>query len=236
MNADVEETLDAELRAVVARLRAAPQLCTSPAFTANVMSAIRAGADCPQSAAALVGPVVLNRPRLWWRRMSPIGLAASLVVFLSLGVLFLRAPRHSAAWSTTELVSCQRADGTFSTSSAAPYVQAFAVTALAKDPAKAAGSLDSAVGALMRDQNAEGGWANPSLSACNVVALRQAAEAGVAGALRAYRRGRRYLQTHGIGELSAADLVREAKDAFARLDASADRGLACSVALCTRDK
>ncbi len=219
MNADVEKTLDADLRAVVARLRAAPQLRTSPDFTANVMSAIRAGADCPQSA--------------WWRRLSPIGLAASLAVLLSLGIAFLRNPRPPA-WSTTELVSCQRADGTFTTSSAAPYVQAFAVTALAKDPAKAAGSLDSAVGALMRDQNAEGGWANPSLSARNVVALRQAAEAGVAGALRAYRRGRRYLQTHGIGELTAGDLMREAKDAFARLDASTDRGLACSVALCAR--
>ncbi|MDO4365645.1 MAG: hypothetical protein Q4D70_02535, partial [bacterium] len=91
---------------------------------------------------------------------------------------------------------------------------------------------DSAVAALVREQNAEGGWANPSLSARNVAALGQAAEAGSVHALQAYRRGMRYLRTHGIGEISLADLVREAKAVSTRLGPSPDDGLACSVALC----
>ena len=50
----------------------------------------------------------------------------------------------------------------------------------------------------------------------------------------AHRRGLRYLRMHGIGELSASDLVREAKDAFARLDKSCDAGLVYSVSLASR--
>ena len=105
---------------------------------------------------------------------------------------------------------------------------------LARDPSRHAAALGSAVDALVREQNAEGGWANAAVSARNVAALRQAVDAGVAGAARAYRRGLRYLRLNGQFEASAEDLAREAQAALARLGASADRGLACSVALCAR--
>jgi hypothetical protein len=39
---------------------------------------------------------------------------------------------------------------------------------------------------------------------------------------------------NGIGELSAAELVREAKDALARLDGVGDAGLVRSTALASR--
>jgi hypothetical protein len=48
------------------------------------------------------------------------------------------------------------------------------------------------------------------------------------------RRGLRYLRLNGIGELSATELVREAKDALARLGASGDAGLVRSTALAAR--
>ncbi|MGN0846641.1 MAG: hypothetical protein ACI4RA_04570 [Kiritimatiellia bacterium] len=211
----MKEEMDEGLRAFAASLRAAPQARTSPDFTARVMGAVRA-----------------ERRRRWlWRAAAALPIAAGFAVLMAVGTALFR-PRP--VWSTEILVACQRGDGTFSASSAAPYVQAFAVTALAKDRAAGVGPLDSAVGALVRDQTAEGGWASPSLSARNVVALRAAAEAGAAGAQRAYRRGRRYLHANGIGELSAGDLVRAARAAVARLGGDADRGLACSVALCAR--
>jgi len=86
----------------------------------------------------------------------------------------------------------------------------------------------------VRSQDADGGWGNAALSARNVTALAQAEAAGVARARASHRRGLRYLRMHGIGELSASDLVREAKDAFARLDKSCDAGLVYSVSLASR--
>lgn len=130
--------------------------------------------------------------------------------------------------------TCQRPDGSFSDSSAAPYVQAFAVTGLAKDPSSDRAALDRAVEALVRTQKADGGWGNAALSAWNVTALAQAEAAGVSRAREARRRGLRYLRIHGIGELSASELVREAKDASLRLDRSSDAGLVYSVALASR--
>lgn len=213
------EGSDAEMRAFVASLRAAPQARTAEGFTADVMAAVRA-----EEAAA-------RRP--FWsvltRLAAALPIAAGLALLFAAGSVFLRP---APAWTTARLVAFQRPDGTFTASSAAPYVQAFAVTVLAKDPTVAPRALDSAVAALVREQNAEGGWANPSLSARNVAALDQAARAGSAHALQAYRRGMRYLRAHGIGEISLADLVREAKAMSARLEPSSDDGLACSVALC----
>lgn len=226
MNEDLKRTLaesDADVRACVAVLRAAPQACTEPDFMARVRADVRAER--------------VRTPRRGFLRRfdfaAAVPAAAGLAVLLSVGAVLLGRPA-APVWSTARLVACQRADGTFTASSAAPYVQAFAVTALARDPAGHTAALDSAVGALVREQSAEGGWANAAVSARNVAALRQAAEAGVAGARRAYRRGVRYLQSNGIGERTPDDLVREAKAAWARLDASADRGLACCVALCAR--
>lgn len=214
------EGSDAEMRAFVASLRAAPQARTAKEFTADVMVAVRAG-EAERA----------RRP--FWsvltRLAAALPVAAGLALLFAVGSVF---QRPVPAWTTARLVACQRPDGTFTASSAAPYVQAFAVTVLAKDPTVAPRALDSAVAALVREQNAEGGWANPSLSARNVVALGQAAEAGSVHALQAYRRGMRYLRTHGIGEISLADLVREAKAVSTRLGPSPDDGLACSVALC----
>lgn len=220
MNADLAETVgtDAELEALVRRLRSAPQRKTADDFTATVMARVRAERLRTSSRGMM---------RLAWG----VSLAASLAVLLGVG-LFLRRPSSGPQRTTADLVACQRVDGTFSGSSAASYVQAFAVTALARDPAAAPAALASAVGALVREQNAEGGWSSATLSARNVLALRQAAEAGAAGARGAYKRGLRYLRMHGIGEITALDLVREARTAVARLDATADRGLARSVALC----
>ena len=224
MNEDLERTLGEmapHARAIADARRAAPQAVASPDFTARVLPDVRAA----------------RTPRWGFLRRfgfaAAIPAAAGLALLLGVGAVLLGRPA-APDWSAARLVACQRADGTFTASSAAPYVQAFAVTALARDPAGHAAALDSAVGALVREQTAEGGWANAAVSARNVAALRQAAEAGVADARRAYRRGLRYLQSNGIGERTPDDLVREAKDAWARLGASADRGLAGCVALCAR--
>ena len=220
MNEDIERALngsDADLWAFVASLRAAPQARVRDGFAAGVMAAVEA--DVRRSA--------------WRKLLRPAALfplAACLVAMLAFASLFFRPV---PGISRERLVSCQRADGSFSSSTAAPYVQAFAVTVLAKDPAANRTALEQAVGALVRTQNEEGGWANARLSARNVAALAAASEAGVDAAVRAYRRGRRYLRMHGIGEMTAADLSRDAREAEARM-AGGDSGLACSIALAAR--
>ena len=217
MNGDLEHDLAAcgDLQAFVTSLRGAPQARVPVDFTARVMTAV--GDE--------------NRKIARWRRVFTIymPLAASVAICLGVAGVFRATP--SAAYSTRILVACQRTDGRFSASSAASYIQAFAVTALARDAEGNGAALGAAVDALVREQNEDGGWANADLSARNVVALRAASDAGVSGATRAYKRGLRYLRTHGIGELSAADLSREAKVALARVGRT-DRGLACSAALC----
>lgn len=220
MNEDIERALngsDADLRAFVASLRAAPQARVRDGFAAGVMAAIAA-----ESRRASL--------RRWFRPSILFPLAACLVALLAVASLFFRP---IPAFSMERLVSCQRADGSFSSSTAAPYVQAFAVTVLAKDPSADRAALEQAVGALVRTQNEAGGWANARLSARNVAALAAATKAGVGMAVPAYRRGRRYLRLHGIGEMTAADVARDAKEATGHLP-GADAGLACSVALASR--
>ena len=220
MNADLEKALngsDADLRAFVASLRAAPQARVRVGFAADVMAAVEADVR-RASLRGLFRPAVL------------FPLAACLVALLAVASLFLRPV---PGVSRERLVSCQRSDGSFSSSTAAPYVQAFAVTVLAKDPTANRSALEQAVGALVRTQNEEGGWANARLSAQNVAALAAATNAGVDMAVPAYRRGRRYLRMHGIGEMTAADMARDAQEAIRRLS-DADAGLACSVTLAAR--
>ena len=224
MNEDMEKALngsDADLRAFVASLRAAPQARVRDGFAAGVMAVVEADARRGALARAIRG---LLRPAALFP------LAACLVALFAVASIFFRPV---PAFSMEKLVACQRADGSFSSSAAAPYVQAYAVTVLAKDPSADRAALEHAVAAIVREQNAEGGWANASLSARNVAALAAALEAGVDDAVRAYRRGVRYLRMHGIGEMSAADLSRDARSAAARLSA-ADPGIACSVALAAR--
>ena len=213
------EGLDGEMRAFVASLRAVPTVRTSEDFTASVMAAIHA--EKPRT-----------RPRspIWRSPWLGVSIAACFALLLALGSVFVRP---SSVWTPARLAACQQADGSFSRSSAAPYVQAFAVAALAADPSAAADTLKAAVTAILRDQTAEGGWANAAISARNVAALHAAVVAGVDGAPRAYRRGLRYLRLNGIREMSPADLVREARETYVRLDASADNGLIGSLALCS---
>lgn len=220
MNADLEMALngpEADMRAFVASLRAAPQARVRDGFSADVMSAVEANVR-RSSIRKLFRPSVL------------FPLAACLVAMLAFASLFFRP---APGFSRERLVSCQRADGSFSSSTAAPYVQAFAVTVLSRDPTSNRTALEQAVGTLVRTQNAEGGWVNARLSAQNVAALAAATKAGVDMAMPAYRRGRRYLRLHGIVEMTAADMARAAQEATGRLS-DADAGLACSVALAAR--
>ena len=224
MNEDMEMALngsDADLRAFVASLRAAPQARVREGFASGVMACVHAEARREAFRRSL---------RRILRPAALFPLAACLVAVLAVASLFFRpVPR----FSLSQLVACQQADGSFSSSTAAPYVQAFAVTVLAKDPSADRAALAQAVDALVRTQNAEGGWENPRLSAQNVAALSAAAKAGVSAAVRAYRRGVRYLRLCGIREMTEADVVRDAQDAASHLP-SADRGIACSVALAAR--
>lgn len=224
MNADLEMALngsDADMRAFVASLRAAPQARVRDGFAADVMAAVEADVRREAFRHSLRG---LFRPAALFP------LAACLVAMLAFASLFFRPV---PGFSREALVSCQRADGSFSSSTAAPYVQAFAVTVLAKDPTANRAALEQAVGALVRTQNEEGGWANARLSAQNVAALAAATRAGVNMAVPAYRRGRRYLRMNGIGEMTAADMARDARDAETRMTGG-DNGLACSIALAAR--
>ena len=235
MNADLErDLLEAGdgLGDVVAALRRAPQAHVSEDFAARVRSLLPHG-----------GGSARVRPR-WSAARVLLAAAASLACAFVFVAFLVRKPvppqepvlhlASSSRQADGPFPACQRADGSFSSSSAAPYVQAFAVTALAKDPSSDRAALDRAVDALVRTQGADGGWGNAALSARNVAALAQAEAAGVARAHAARRRGLRYLRMHGIGELSAADLARAAKDAFARLDKSCDAGLVYSVSLACR--
>lgn len=211
---------------LVATLRAAPQARVQPGFAADVLRAIHAEETTPSAQP--------TPPRkISWRRYltqdTLLPLAACLALCMAIGSALFRS---DTVYSTDRLLACQRADGTFCTTSAATYAQAFAVTALAKEAARHEAALDSAVNALVRDQDASGAWANDHLTARNVAALRLAAEAGVASARRAYKQGLRYLRAHGLSEMSSDDLAREARSAAARLGASADAGLACSLSLC----
>jgi len=221
MNADLERTLDEagdDLRTFAERLRSAPQAHLPPEFTDAVMARIRAER--------------MPRRVSFLRRAYPI--AAAVAVLLALGAVVLRpsGERGNSGSAGTDLAACQRADGTFSASSAADYVQAFAVAALVRDARAPKGALPAAVGALVRAQGVDGGWKNARLSAYNVLALREASAVGVKGARTAYRRGLRYLHAHGIGEVGRDDLVREAKTAIARLGRDADPGLVRSAAVC----
>ena len=222
MNADLERDLLAAgdgLGDVVAVLRQAPLAHVPDGFAARVT------ANLPRA-----GGFARFRAR---RISSSAWLAAASLVAACLFVAFVF--RHAPADSSVSgLSACQRVDGSFSASSAAPYVQAFAVTVLAKNPSSDRAALDLAVDALVRTQDASGGWGNAALSARNVAALAQAEAAGVARARVPRRRGLRYLRMNGIAELSASDLVREANDARSRLGASGDVGLVRSTALAAR--
>lgn len=219
MNLDLERDLAAAgdgMAELVATLRAAPQAKVDDGFKDRVVSAAIDGEK-------RCGP-------LWgvFRAGPLLATAAAAALMLAFGSLAFRPePRYSTAY----LVSCQRCDGTFGEGASATYAQAFAIKALASEGSGSA-ALSSAVAALARCQNADGGWSDGSTSARNVAALAAARTLGVDGAAVAYKRGLRYLRVHGIAEMSAVDLERAARGAMACLGADSDRALACSVALC----
>ena len=254
MSADLErDLLEAGdgLRDVVAALRRAPQAHVPEGFAARVLALLPHEGNLPSKEGSLL-PQVGGRGRVWVRRLFPYALlasAASLAIMFASGPFLFRSPAPSQSPNTSQAAShqapcqrqdgssspSQRPDGSFSESSAAPYVQAFAVTGLATAPSPDRAALNRAVDALVRTQGADGGWGNAVLSARNVTALAQAEAAGVPRAREARRRGLRYLRLHGIGEISAADLAREAKEALSRLAGSHDAGLVCGVSLASRD-
>ena len=234
MNADLERDLLADgegLRDVVVALRGAPQAHVPEGFSARVTARL---------------PRKGGYVRARWRSPSVLLAAAASIAAALVFVLFLfrpapeelTVPGPSAGPRTDVSLSSSsaspRTDDLHSTSSAAPYVQAFAVVALAKNPSTDRAALDKAVDTLVRTQDAAGGWGNATLSARNVAALAQAEAAGVVRARVPRRRGLRYLRMNGITELSTAELVREAKDALARLGTSGDAGLVRSTALAAR--
>ena len=105
---DLEESGDG-LLPFAETLRSAPQARVSPAFAERVMARVRTS-------------LLLAR----WLRPMPIAAAASVAAMLAIAA-FMDRPMSLE----TRLVECQREDGSFSGSSAARYVQAFAVSALA---------------------------------------------------------------------------------------------------------
>jgi len=225
MNADLMRDVEVALpggRELLADLLAAPQARVPEGFAARVMARVeRDSAEAPHP-----------RSQGTWFRWG-LSLAACLAVLLAAGLM--RARRGEVQGdAVASLVACQRPDGFFSASAAAPYVQAFAVKALASRGHTAA--LDAAVAGLVRTQNAEGGWAHGAVNTWNVAALEAAAALGVPDAARAYRRGCRYLRLHGLVALKAGDLVEAARTVRVQQlrDLKPDEGILRSVALCAQ--
>ena len=197
MNKDVER-LDPALREVAARLKAAPQARVSPGFAQGVMAAVHS-----ERVTARAGFFRrLNAPAIF-------AAAAAIVALLGAAALFMApAPRFATA---ADFPGIGLADGSRPSPAVAPYVQAYAVRALASDPSAPSDVLSRAVAEIARAQNADGGWGSPDLTARNVAALALAVRAGDEAAACAWKRGVRYLRAHGIAETDdpfAADDAR----------------------------
>ncbi len=208
MNGDLEAQLaemGPEFAGLAASLGRAAGAGTSPGFTARVMSEI-----------SLSERRRRIRRAAWWAAAAAAVVAVFAVHGLAPGVKPSVKPSVSGL---DRLVASQRADGTFSISSAASYVQAFAVQALADShDERARAALESAVAALVRSQSGEGGWPSDMQSSYNVAALAAAEAAGVESASIPLRRGLRYLRANGISECPS--------DALCKAAAAALRGMA----------
>ena len=197
MNKDVER-LDPALREVAARLKAAPQARVSPGFAQGVMAAVHSER-------------VTVRAGFFRRLNAPaiFAAAAAIVALLGAAALFMApAPRFATA---ADFPGIGLADGSRPSPAVAPYVQAYAVRALASDPSAPSDVLSRAVAEIARAQNADGGWGSPDLTARNVAALALAVRAGDEAAACAWKRGVRYLRAHGMAETDdpfAADDAR----------------------------
>ena len=211
MNRDLEvqlEEMGPEFAGLAAALGRASRAEASPGFTPRVMAQIDASERRRRTFRAV-----------WWAAAA----AAVAAVFAVHGLLPGGGRSASASGGLERLVASQRADGTFSGSSAAPYVQAYAVQALADSrDARMRGALESAVAALVRSQSCEGGWAGDMQSSCNVAALAAAEAAGVESARIPLRRGLRYLRANGIRECSVEALGKAAAAAVERMSRGGD--------------
>jgi len=186
MNEDIER-LEPELRAVAARLKAAPQAHVRPGFAADVMAAVRADR---------VRAGVLHRIGT----PAAFAAAAALAVLLGASALFLASAPAKSFATAAEFPGIGLADGSRPTSAVAPYVQAYAVRALASDPSAPSEALSRAVAEIASAQHADGGWGPPALTARNVAALAAAVKLGNETAVCAWKRGVRHLRAHGIPE------------------------------------
>lgn len=200
-----------EFEAFARGLKSASQRKVGEDFTRNVMLEI-AGTE--------------RRRKL----KSYLAIAAGFFLFCALASMC----RSSSVLEGMEVVvSKQRADGYFTGNSSAPYVQAFAVKALA-DSEKNSPAFERAVSALTLTQNAEGGWNGASLSVRNVLALSIAASRGIKDARIAYRKGLKYLRKQGLVEMTLDEFISQAREASARLYASGDIDSARIVAMAAK--
>lgn len=214
MNADLEAQLaemGPEFAGLGAALCRASGACTGTGFTMRVMADVAASE---------------RRARMrrygWWGAAAAALVAVFAIHGLVPGGKSVQA-QPDALDGIGMLVASQRADGTFSASSAASYVQAYAVQALADSrDARARAALESAVAALVRSQSGEGGWRSDSLSSYNVAALAAAEAAGVESARIPLRRGLRYLRANGISERPEGSLGKAAADALGRMACGGD--------------
>ena len=210
MTRDLENQLremGPEFAPLAAALDAASAARVSRGFTGRVMAEIDAFSR-------------LRRVRVaWWSAA-----AAALVAMLAAhGLTGGRTESAPAVTGLERLLAEQRSDGTFCDSSAASYVQAYAVQALADaHDVRARASLEAAVEALVRSQSGEGGWGDPRQTSHNVAALAAAEAAGVSGGRLARRRGLRYLRANGIPECPAEELGRAAAAALDGMSAGVD--------------
>ena len=210
MNKDLEmqiAEMGPEFGAMAAALGRAAGARASSGFTVRVMSEVAA---CERRRRA--------RRACWWAAA-----AASLVAVFAIHGVVRRPAAQPVDAGLERLVASQRADGTFSGSSASSYVQAFAVQALAdaRDE-RVRPSLESAVAALVRSQSGEGGWSGDMQSSYNVAALAAAEAAGVESARIPRRRGLRYLRANGIDECPDGVLGRAASAAIRRMASGGD--------------
>ena len=200
-----------EFESFARALKEAPQRKAGKDFTLKVMMKINA--------------IERRRKAKTW-----LAAAASIAACCSLFSMYKAAPSGEGARSIS---SKQLPGGYFVSGSTAPYLQAFAVKALANEKTPSP-ELEKAVAALARSQNAEGGWSDAALSARNVLALSAAASRGIAKARIAYRKGLKYLRKNGLGEMSVDEFAMQAKDAEMRLIASGNIDAARMVAMSAR--
>ncbi len=194
--------MDAQLRSFASSLCHAPQAKVSADFTARVMNAIRDES--------------LNTPsRFSWLSFFTVRkcYAAAALILILLGVSsVLYKPSDNKGFEN--LVAKRLEECSFSASSLAPHLQAFAIQALAKNPNANSAALKAAVEALVASQNADGSWGNAHVTARNVAALADVTSLGIEGVNRAYKRGVRYLRIHNIAMLSKNEMAEETKKAL----------------------